>query len=244
MCTLTWWRRGSESFEVFFNRDEKKTRSLAEAPRLHEGGGLRFLAPVDPDSGGTWMAANENGLVVCLLNRWHEQPPEAPRRSRGLLMMGLANAAGMEDLGERLRRDDLTETAPFVLVGLDRHAEKAWSWNGQQLVSQETTMPLTSSSFRFPEVEKVRKDRLEELTGVATSPRAALTAFHGLEGEEASAYTVRMLRPDARTMSRSRVTVGPQAVHWEYLEEQAELQGLPRHFVVSLDLSARSRLHA
>lgn len=29
MCTLTWWRESTESYEVFFNRDERKTRLQA-----------------------------------------------------------------------------------------------------------------------------------------------------------------------------------------------------------------------
>ncbi len=58
MCTLTWRREGKETFEVFFNRDEKKTRSMAEPPReFTNPDGLRFLSPVDPDAGGTWMLA-------------------------------------------------------------------------------------------------------------------------------------------------------------------------------------------
>ena len=73
MCTLTWWRGGNGAFEVYFNRDEKKTRSVAVPPGVHEVRGVRFLAPVDPDGRGTWIVANEQGLVVCLLNRWQEE---------------------------------------------------------------------------------------------------------------------------------------------------------------------------
>ncbi|NIP92410.1 MAG: hypothetical protein GWO24_02620, partial [Akkermansiaceae bacterium] len=75
MCTLTWWRGTAGSYEVFFNRDEKRTRSIADPPRVHERDGVRFLAPLDPDGGGTWMLANDRGLLVCLLNRWHEGSP-------------------------------------------------------------------------------------------------------------------------------------------------------------------------
>ena len=55
MCTLTWWRDGSGSgtYEVFFNRDEKKTRSVAEPPKIISDYGLEFVAPIDPDGGGT-----------------------------------------------------------------------------------------------------------------------------------------------------------------------------------------------
>jgi len=70
MCTLTWRRGSKETVEVFFNRDEKKTRSRAEPPgERFDANGVRYLSPLDPESGGTWMLVNERGLVVCLLNR-------------------------------------------------------------------------------------------------------------------------------------------------------------------------------
>ena len=77
MCTLTWWRGEEGEFEVFFNRDEKKTRSRAELPLKREENGMQFLSPRDPDGGGTWMLVNEHGVVLCLLNRWHEESKEA-----------------------------------------------------------------------------------------------------------------------------------------------------------------------
>ena len=46
--------------------------------------------------------------------------------------------------------------------------------------------------------------------------------------DEASAFTVRMCRSDAQTMSRSRVRAGYGGVHWWYWEEQRELAGDPR----------------
>lgn len=229
---------------MFFNRDEKKTRSVAEPPRLHEGRERRFLAPIDPDGGGTWMVANDAGLVVCLLNRWHEEPMERPRRSRGRLVFDLAEAANLADLGERLKREDLSRTAPFTLVGLQHAGESAWIWNGAELSLDSPTMPLTSSSFRFPDVAQARRERFAELQRSEDSPRQHLTAYHGMEGEEASAFTVRMLRPDARTMSRSRLTVGRDEVQWEYLEEPDELVGSPRTIAASMPLSSLSGLHA
>ena len=92
MCTLTWCREGVVgSYEVFFNRDERKTREKAEPPRLHTAGEVRFLAPIDPEGGGTWMLVNEKQLLVCLLNRWHEdQEGFEPVRSRGQLVMEMA----------------------------------------------------------------------------------------------------------------------------------------------------------
>ena len=101
MCTLTW--RDQDGLEVFFNRDELKTRSRAEPPRTHVSpNGTRFLAPIDPDAGGTWMLANEHGVVICLLNRWHEEEGQSFQKSRGLIVTELADCKSPAALEETL----------------------------------------------------------------------------------------------------------------------------------------------
>ena len=50
------------------NRDELLTRGAALAPSIRLPGERRVTMPVDPDSGGTWIAASDAGLVFTLLN--------------------------------------------------------------------------------------------------------------------------------------------------------------------------------
>jgi len=52
MCTAT-WLRGITGYEVFFNRDELATRKPARPPARRDRGGVRILAPLDGDAGGT-----------------------------------------------------------------------------------------------------------------------------------------------------------------------------------------------
>jgi uncharacterized protein with NRDE domain len=67
MCTVTWLME-ADSYTVFFNRDELKTRSHALHPAIKEQNGVRYIAPVDLDGGGTWIGVNEFGLTCGLLN--------------------------------------------------------------------------------------------------------------------------------------------------------------------------------
>ncbi len=67
MCTVS-WRAARDGYDLFFNRDELHTRAPELPPALSERDGVRFLAPRDGDHGGTWLAVNEHGLTVCLLN--------------------------------------------------------------------------------------------------------------------------------------------------------------------------------
>src|SRR5713226_3305855 len=67
MCTVT-WIHDEEGYQLFFSRDEKGTRKQATSPRFAAQDGIRFLAPVDGDFGGTWIGVNEFGVSTCLLN--------------------------------------------------------------------------------------------------------------------------------------------------------------------------------
>lgn len=70
MCTVS-WDTSSTADLLWFNRDEQRSRSVAEPPRQHNlPEGLSVLSPVDPDGGGTWIGVNECGLIVCLLNAY------------------------------------------------------------------------------------------------------------------------------------------------------------------------------
>jgi len=236
MCTLTWWRESAGSYEVYFNRDERKTRTLAEPPRVHEREGVSFLAPIDPDGGGTWMLVNEGGLLVCLLNRWHEEGGGGkPLRSRGQLVMEMATLGNVPAVEERLRFEDLQGVWPFTMVGFDPVGERAWTWNGRELAAENNPeLPLCSSSFHYAEVKIARHRRFQDLRHAQRMGSSLLELFHsGTEGAP-SPFTPRMLRLDAQTMSRSRVRVENGNIMWRYLEERPELAGEPRCFEVSL----------
>ncbi|MEM6455145.1 MAG: NRDE family protein, partial [Acidobacteriota bacterium] len=97
MCTAT-WRAADGGYRLLFNRDERRTRGRAHPPARHRAArdGTPYLAPTDPDGGGTWLLANAFGVTICLLNGYrldHDAGP-APAggwRSRGLLVSDLAD---------------------------------------------------------------------------------------------------------------------------------------------------------
>lgn len=238
MCTLTWRREPKGIFEVFFNRDEKKTRRQAEPPReFTNPDGRRFLSPIDPDAGGTWMLANAMGVVVCLLNRWHERHVEIaePVYSRGRLVSGMAPMENVPAVEEQLRRRDLTHCRPFTMVAFDPVGERRFEWNGRKLRRMELEMPLTSSSFRYEEVLQARKDWFDEVVDRDGGLREQFWKFHSEWRDGPSAQTVRMCRPDAQTMSRSIVRVDAARVDWNYVQENPELAGEPEVVRVGLE---------
>lgn len=209
---------------------------MATPPRLHERDGVSFLAPVDPDGGGTWMLANARGLLVCLLNRWHEEAPvvEHASLSRGLLVMEMGALENVPAVEERLRLEDLRTVRPFTMVGFDPVGERAWTWNTRELTVARPVQPLTSSSFHYEEVAAARERRFHELCCAPPTGEHLLERFHADTEDGPSAFTVRMCRSDAQTMSRSQVRVDHDGVRWIYLQEEPELAGEPKRFEARL----------
>src|SRR6516165_11404356 len=104
MCTLSWIYQGA-GYHLFCNRDEKHTRRPASKPQLLTRGGMRFLAPIDGDFGGTWIAVNESGLSLALLNRG---PASTAQLSRGLIVMNLIALPSLVDVAERFATSNLS----------------------------------------------------------------------------------------------------------------------------------------
>lgn len=206
--------------EVYFNRDELKTRSRAVPPgEFLSPSGLRFLAPTDMDAGGSWMAANEAGLLVCLLNRWQEKS-EGGLRSRGLVVRTLADCETLEEADERL--EALAQgTKAFELVLFQGSVALGRRWTGGRITVFEPVAPLTSSSYQF---EKVRDARLARYRMVGED----LAHYHGDLETPATAFSVRMNRPDAQTWSRSQVRLSGTLIEWDYWEEFPDLQSPPQ----------------
>ena len=210
MCTMTWWR-DLDQYGVYFNRDELKTRPRATPPQI-EGG---ILAPTDPVGGGSWLAVNQHGLIVGLLNHW--QCTFKGSRSRGKLVMDLASCQSAQAVEEHLTKMDLTAYSSFTILAMDSNGISRWDWQEQRLQESEAVAPVSSSSYQPEEVLPARKKVYAELVGqMAKSSPKLLEAYHEAEGE---ALGIRMCRPDAQTWSRSAIRVEPSQIHWEYLEE-------------------------
>jgi hypothetical protein len=242
MCTMTWIREPG-GYQVFFNRDERRTRKAAAPPALRRHSGRRFIAPLDGDHGGSWLAANECGLTLALHNGYGDSAhePAAPSReyvSRGLLVTALIDAPSAEEALGRLGREDLRPFRPFLLTAfaVDGTAVLA-SWLGHSLSREaldDDAQPLVSSAFdtaqvRTRRIELFRRMRQE----LAAEPAELHLAFHASHVPRRGAYSPCMHRPDAATVSFSRVRVASPRVEFHYAPH-APCRGLPTGKPVTL----------
>jgi transport and Golgi organization protein 2 len=221
VCTVSWVQQPG-GYHLLANRDEKRTRGRAVGPAIRECGGVRYIAPIDSDRGGTWIAANEFGVSVCLLNgdAGTRDSSPVPQRSRGLLPRELAWETTSADCLLSLRQLDLSPYAPFLLLILepDRRAILA-DWDRERLTVDPATaqMPLTSSSFDSCGVRRFRLGEFARRAGMAGRiDPALLYDFHASHGASPDAYSPCMHREDAETVSFSWVEVTRHDVRFLY----------------------------
>lgn len=219
MCTLSWWRT-EESWGVFFNRDESLRRSVAQPPAPREEDGVAYLAPLDPDGGGTWIFVNRAGLIGCLLNNYQAPFKAEHPISRGLLLRSLAGQASTVAAAEAVEEAEHARYSGFHLFLFNGETTLLYNWDGKRLTRQsgsELSRPLTSSGFRPEEVAAYRKNRFSQ----RVLPEDAafidrLEEFHSFHDERLPAHSPLMVRSEARTVSQSRVAVDRQRVSFDY----------------------------
>jgi len=218
MCTVSWLVENN-GYHLLFNRDEQRTRSLALLPKIHLQDGCEVIMPIDPDGQGSWIASNQFGLSVCLLNYYQGIAPPAPLISRGLLLKRLSSSRKPTELMGQLLALSLSSYAPFSLLVLGYDATKVlevsmWVWDGKTLKQTTPSSPFTSSSVEF---ELVSSKRMA-LAGVMPLQPALsdLINYHQSHLPEKDFLSVCMHRSDAKSVSYSQISVSQHGVDFQY----------------------------
>jgi hypothetical protein len=221
VCTLT-WARTTDGYELFFNRDELKTRRPALPPEVRSTAGVRWLAAIDADAGGTWLGVNEHGLSVGLLNGWRGRDRAHPdATSRGLLVTALLGATSTAEVARRLAARELGEFRSFTLVALAPGAGPVLraTWDGERLEREgldDDCQPISSSS-RDPEgARRSRRAVWSRLAADGPPAPSALRAFHASHDPEPGAWSPCMHREDASTVAFTHVSVSAERVSLDF----------------------------
>jgi hypothetical protein len=217
---------------VVFSRDEQRTRLPGIPPEVVVRGDRRVLMPRDGTAGGTWVAANDAGVVFALLNlnagraRAPGGPATtvAPLRTRGAVITDLVDANTAAEALDRTFAIDPGAFLPFRVLACDRQG----SW--METVSTGITIrrslqpldaPLmrTSSGLGDEVVIAARRRLFHRTLGRAgVTSAAAQDGFHRHQWAGAGELSVLMSRPDARTVSITTVEVWDTGVRMLYHE--------------------------
>jgi uncharacterized protein with NRDE domain len=121
MCLLLIYHRVHEDWPLIVaaNRHERLYRPAAP-PRIHRNG-VSFVAPVDLIAGGTWLGANDRGIVAAITNGRDRGKVDPSRPSRGLLCWRALETRSLEEaIAASLRSTRSTAYNPFQLALADR----------------------------------------------------------------------------------------------------------------------------
>jgi hypothetical protein len=226
VCTLSWFPT-PDGYEVFFNRDERRSREPAVPPAIHTRDGIRFVAPLDSDFGGSWLAVNEHGVTLAVENGYTDlddlaHEPAEGFTSRGLLLTSLADCRSSAEALRRVEGLDLHKYRSFLLTVFDEDGTGLLARWVRGLLSVdrklEDLVPIISSSFETDDVRRSRRDLFHRLRDRAGSRTAELhLAYHASHLPQKSAYSTCMHRPEARTVSFSHVQVDQREARFHYV---------------------------
>jgi hypothetical protein len=224
MCTLTAVPLPGNHLRLAFNRDERPTRTPALPPAVGRFEDRWAVLPTDPQSGGTWLAVNDAGLALAVLN---VNPPEkwvrSPPRSRGHLIPALLGLDAPADaLAELERLFDYRDFAPFrlALVGRGIVAEVRWDGREPMVTSRllgGSPLLFTSSGLGDHLVEWVRRELFDDLfAGPAGGWAAAQDEFHRHRWPGREYLSVNMTRDAARTVSHAVIELDDAGATMRY----------------------------
>lgn len=229
MCTLAILPSGTGRYLLGHNRDELRTRAKGLPPSRGESGGIAFLAPRDPEGGGTWICAAETGVTFCMLNAAHADPGRLTARppSRGTLPPLLAPLTSPDEAAAFLEGGsiDLADMRGFHLVmvtpGAPGHppAASRFRWDGVRLARDDRPLPalFVSSGYDQGGAEAARALRWRSFLAGGDAPGvAALEGWLADHEPERGVLSVCMHGERAATVSRTVVEVTAERIRMLY----------------------------
>jgi uncharacterized protein with NRDE domain len=223
MCTVTLVPTDG-GVRLACNRDEQRSRPAATPPVIRRFALRLAVLPLDPQSGGTWVAANDAGLVMAVLNVNVGAGPSLRKtgiHSRGSLIPQLLANDSLRAAVEQAAALKAANYAPFRLIFADPNEWAEVHSDARQIrqsTPAELTAPLlfTSSGMGDHVVEELRRRLFEELFARPSDPTALQNLFHWHRWPDRPHLSVNMSRDDACTVSRTIVTLDGGRVSLTY----------------------------
>jgi hypothetical protein len=215
------------------NRDERLTRAAGLPPVTWSTGARSAVMPIDGDSGGTWIAVNDTGVVFAMLNATSQTaadwtlradsrsvPHKPAAVSRGLIIPALVSAATVSDALARAQQLEADCYRPFRLLLFDRYQlVECWP-DGDRIRHRRSflygAVMRTSSALGDAVVAGPRRALFQRVFHDPADPIAAQDRFHDHQWAGREAISVNMRRADARTVSQTVVEVGLEHVSMSY----------------------------
>lgn len=245
MCTLSWFA-DTTAYHVFFNRDEGVSRQKAIPPSIVQASRHKFIMPLDPLGGGSWMCVNERGYTFALLNYYQGSLPKGRLLSRGQIIREMGDCSSSSQCEKYLKSLNLRSFAPFSMLIFEpemtvpdknqKFSVAMYRWTGRILEQKRQSSPLFSSAVDYKQVSESRMAVYHAKLAAANTRNCDIFyALHASHLPEKSARSICMHRGDASTVSFSHVSVSAEKANYVYVD------GAPCESNTPVSLSIRIR---
>ncbi len=206
----------------------------ARFPHFLHQASKQLLMPLDPQGGGTWILAADNGEAACLLNGAFENHKRRPpyRKSRGRVILESFQYADINDFVAHYNFDQIE---PFTLVKVIQNPCQHYQiheirWDGQAIHyrTADPKQPQIWSSVTLYD-EKMRAKRHQWFDEwLAEGPDFTMESvrhFHLHGGEGDPTVDFRMTRSGGlQTISLTSIELVRQKVQVDYLSLRTHLR--------------------
>ncbi len=225
MCTLT-FVPVEEGIIFTSNRDEGTDRKPSEPPQKLDVGAVTTITPIDANSGGTWIAATEQGTLHCLLNgafKPHKRKPPY-RLSRGHVIPEYIKEGN--SLPAFMEAFDFENIEPFTLVTYNPSLPSTnqiteFRWDGKQKYLRffQANQPMVWASATLYD-DKAYQDRINWLHDwLEEKPHTqnSMLQFHREGGNGSPENDMRVKRGNwLKTVSITSAVLYPEEVHMSH----------------------------
>jgi len=228
VCTLTIYR-GKKRCVVTMNRDERRTRKESGLLHSRTSNNNRLFYPVDVSSGGTWFGVNNQGVVLCLLNRY-QAPQNASAVSRGEIIPAALAQGGFDDIKAWLGQMPHAPYNPFDLFLVCRNQCHHFSWDGSRYENSPLDFDhwflFSSSGIMTEEVVAFRQNFFQawsrEVGKKLTDADEILRSFHLIQVEGMESHSPLMERELSHTKSIIQADLEGKALQLKYIPQVLE----------------------
>jgi len=188
-------------------------------PKTYEFDGTRAIYPNAGD-GGTWIAANDCGITLALLN-WNDIAPPGKgvkTRSRGRVIPALIDSRSLWDLHAVFSASNFKAMMPFRLVGVFPTEREIWEWRWDSIqldfqIHEWKSRHWFSSSLSDERAESVRGAACREAEREADVGSVPwLRRLHASHAGGPGPFSLCVHRQDVKTLSYSEVMVTPKYI--------------------------------
>jgi len=230
MCTVSFIPdKDNGGFVLTSNRDEIAYRAT-DVPKVYKINKKELCFPKDVVAGGSWIAMNNKGRVVCLLNGAFVNHQKKPKyaQSRGNILIELVSSDKTPN--QYFSGKDFTEIEPFTIVAIEKKGSKIshfsefiWDGSDKHFRQPDSGKPQIWSSVTLysPEIRQLRKQWfrtfLAENEG-NISPEKILEFHSGNHIEDNSINVIMQRKGGLKTVSISQVRTARESLNMKYFD--------------------------